>query len=230
MAPQEVHESLVIGVGHIKELDDLPVATVGLNQATADDGLDLSLGDQTVGIGPGDRFPEIVHDDCFGRFPNQGIGGQRDRIRCNYFCLRHVVAAFNDVLQFANVSRVMIGKQLFHGIGRQSSLFSTVGIQRCDDMTHQKRDIGPTFSKRGNFNRKYVETVEKVFAEITLTRHRPKVTVGGGDYAGVDRAVDNVTESTHLLLLKHAEKLHLESFGSIRNFIQEERSLVRLLK
>ena len=202
-------------------MDHLPVASVGLNQAASDNSLHLPFGNQTVGIGSGDRFPEIVHDNIFNGFPNQDVGGQSDGIGCNYFCVRHVIAAFDDVLQFPNISRVVVSEQLLHRIGRHDALLTAVRIQRFDDVAHQERDVRRALSKRRDVDRKYVEAVEQVFSELARTRQRPKVTVSGSDDPGVDWPVNNVTEPTHLLLLKHPEKLHLESFGRVRNFIQE---------
>ena len=230
MAPQEVHEPLVIRVGHIEEMDHLPVASLCLRQAPPDDSLDLTFRNKAIGIGSGNGLPKVVHDDFLDRFPSQDVGWQSDRIGVNRFSLRHVVATFDDVLQFANVSRVMISEEFFDRIRRQGSLFTALSVQRFDDMTHQEWDVGPTLSKRGDVNRKDVEAVEKILAEVARTRHRPKVTVSRCDNPGVYRTVDNVAQSTHLLLLKHTQKLHLKSLGSIRNLIQEERSLVRLFK
>ena len=45
VAPEEIHEALVVGVGHVEQADNLLVIATGLGQTATDDGLDLPFRD-----------------------------------------------------------------------------------------------------------------------------------------------------------------------------------------
>src|SRR4029077_995555 len=86
---------------------------------------------------------------------------------------RENYGAFNEVLQFADVSWPWVSHQRIHGVRRNyvNSFVHALSVE-CDEMPHQSRNILSALSQRRDLDREYFQTIIKVFAKGSLFHHR----------------------------------------------------------
>ena len=95
--------------------------------------------------------------------------------------------ALDEVSQFPNISRPCIVRQSFHGcLGYGSYLSSHAPGKLRHEKVRQQRNILAPFAKRRNLDRKNVEAIEKILAELLLSNHGGKVTMGRGNDPHID--------------------------------------------
>ena len=80
----------------------------------------------------------------------------------------------------------------------------------------------------GTASAHHVEPVEEVLAEAARRDLGLEVARGGGEHAHVDPPRLRVAERPHLLLLEHAQELHLQRGGQLAHLVEEERAAVGL--
>ena len=97
-------------------------------------------------------------------------------------------------------------------------------------MLHEQRDVLFAIAKRRNLDGDDVQPIEQVLAELTVGDHLREIAVGGGDDADVDFDRVRVADALELALLQRAQQLGLQRRAHRPHFVEEERSLVRLLE
>ena len=77
------------------------------------------------------------------------------------------------------------------------------------------------FAQRRHFDRKHVQAIKQVFAELALGDQFFQAPVGGGNYphVGLDRLV--ATDLFVTAFLQHAQQLDLHGQGHIADFIEK---------
>src|SRR5215472_8089409 len=122
--------------------------------------------------------------------------------RAQYRLRRENHGAFNKVLQFADVSWPSISHQRIHCL-RRNHVNSFVHSLRKEpsEMPDQFRNVLRPLSELRNLNRKYFQTIIKVFAKGSLFHHRGQIPMRGRDQPHVNLMRTVATEPFELLLL-----------------------------
>src|ERR1022692_1973963 len=85
-------------------------------------------------------------------------------------------------------------------------------------------------AQRRHHERDDIQAVEKVFAEVSLGDFFFEIFVGGGDHADIDGDGVVAADGDETLLLERAQNLGLSLKAHVADFIEKERSAIRLLK
>src|SRR5688572_1717309 len=111
IAPQKIHKSLVVGIGHLKEREQLSITSAGLFQSATDHMLYLSPGNESFVKRRRYGIPEIADDRQFFFLP--AIIGvmmrKRDVICVNDRSRGGIDRGLNDVLELSNIPRITVG-------------------------------------------------------------------------------------------------------------------------
>src|SRR5262245_36681215 len=194
MPSQKIQESFVVGLRYSEQRQHLLIASSSALESLPDQMLDLVFGYQSFSIWPRHAFPEIAVDHFLqlpGPFP---FKRQRYIVRLNRVA-RRAHCGFDDVLEFANVSRKVIGHQfcdggLAHGLSTASQ-----------DVFDQQWYVFHSAAQRRNGYGKYVQTVIQILSELASANHRHQFAIRCGDHTQVEFAHDNITQSAELAVL-----------------------------
>src|ERR1051326_5908910 len=194
MPSQEVHESLVIRIRKPEQREHFPVTSACTLEALSNEMLQMGTSNQPLSKWTCNRIPEVAHHGIFDqqffrRFVRKSnVAGLYNYSRSNAHC------SFQDVFQFADISRKCIPFQLGYRIFRNA--FSPIQQVLRDD-----REIFHTAAKRRNLNRKNIKSIVEVLAEFAFTDHRRQLAIRSGDYTQVKCARSNVAQPADLLVL-----------------------------
>lgn len=85
----------------------------------------------------------------------------------------------------------------------------------------QQRDIVRTLAQRRQMDRKDVQTIVEIAAELAIGDHLPEIAVGGGDQPdiGADQLV--AAETFKLLFLQNPQQLRLQLQRHVAHFIEK---------
>src|SRR2546423_11956013 len=97
-------------------------------------------------------------------------------------------------------------------------------------MLHQQWDIAGTLAQRGNVDSEYVQTIVQVGTKVTPQSFFAQVFMRGDDDAYISRDYTLPTNTYDGAGLDGTQERGLQVKRHITDFIQEERSSVRLLK
>ena len=115
------------------------------------------------------------------------------------------------VLQLADVARPVVVAQKLHGLGLDMGHVAEVLlVVDAEEEAHQLRNVLAALAQGGQIDRHHVEAVVEVLAETGGLDLLEQVAVAGGDHAGVDADGLRVAHALELVLLEHAEQLHLQ--------------------
>ena len=133
--------------------------------------------------------------------------------------------AFDDVLQFANISRPGVGAEQFESIF-VDSLYSFSGFPgvAIDEIFHEHRDVVLALAERWNLDGEHVDAVKEVSAKRTCCDRGFQVTIGSSDHAHVGSNGAVATDAIEFALLQHAQEGDLSFRGKLTDFIQENCS------
>src|SRR5690606_22543415 len=92
------------------------------------------------------------------------------------------------------------------------------------EFLEQQRQIAEPLAQWRHFDRKNVQAIKEVFAEITLCNRCRQVTVRGSDDANVARARLVAAHALEGAFLQYAQQLDLHRQAHVANFIQEQRA------
>ena len=111
------------------------------------------------------------------------------------------------------------------------SMFRFIRLEkRCDEMLHQQRDVLPPLAQCGNPDRKHIQPVKKIGAELLLLHQGTEVSIGGGDQTRVRRECARTAQAFELALLQDAQQFGLKFERNLANLIQEDGSPIGQLK
>ncbi len=230
VAAQEIHEALVIGVGHVEQPDYLAVVPSRPRQTATDHSLDLTFRDQPIGVGPGDRLPEVVHLDLLDGFPNERVAGKSDVVGMDDIALDEVVRALDQVMEFPDVSGKTVRLELAECIDGKRTRSTVLGVQPVQKTPGQERDIPGSLPQRRHLDAEDVQPVKQILPELSGTSQRSQIAVGRGDDANLEVAVDGIAQTPDLFFLENSKELHLKSPRRVGDLVEEKGSVVRFLK
>ena len=95
-----------------------------------------------------------------------------------------------------------------------------------DEVVGEQRHILFPFAQRGHVDGEDVQTIEEIGPERTAAHVLVQVAIGRGDDADVDLGRVRGAEALELLLLQHAQQLHLHISGQLTNLVEKDRAVV----
>src|SRR5580704_9541486 len=135
--------------------------------------------------------------------------------------------ALNHIFELANVARPRIVNQGVHDIGRNVlDGFVLAAAEFLHEVTNQQRNIFRTLAQCGKLNRKNVETIVEVTAELLLGNQLCKVGVGGGDNAHIDVLSAIAAKTLEFLFLQDTQKFWLKLQRKVANFVEKQSAAV----
>ncbi len=94
----------------------------------------------------------------------------------------------------------------------------------------EERDVLPAVSQGRHVEGKDVQPVVEIGPEPAGGNRLLEIAVGGRDETNIDRDRLCGAEAFDLAGLQHAKQLHLELFGKLPDFVEEDRAAVRQLE
>src|SRR5512137_950624 len=138
---------------------------------------------------------------------------------------------FNNVPQFAHVSRPGVGLKRLHGLARHlGDLLAHPRGEFLEKSPDQHRDVLGPLTERRHADGKYVESVVEIFPEAPGAQILSQVTVGGRDDADVHLDGVGAAQALELAFLQDAQQLGLHVERQLANLIEEDRRTVRYLE
>ena len=168
-----------------------------------------------------------------GRYGGAGIAhGWREAQRENFAEIQLSVAgnddgAFDDVFEFANVARPVIGAEATQTIGRKFG--NGLGHARAvafDEKAREKFNVGAAIAEGRNGDWENVKAIVKIFAEASGGDFGLQVAIGGGNDADVDRAGLRAANGLEFAFLEHAQKFGLKFERKFADFVEKENSVI----
>ena len=135
--------------------------------------------------------------------------------------------ALDDVLQFTNIARPIIGLKLFDlrgGEARWLQAEFSAGLgkkMRCED-----GDVIEPVPKRGDLNGKDAQAIVEILSEAAGFDFGGDIAICRGDNADIHGAGPVLAEFLELAFLKDAQELALEFERHFADFIEEKRASV----
>ena len=167
-----------------------------------------------------------------GEFVWEIVGG-------DFAATAQLCEVFHHVGHFPDISRPTIAFQQLSRVGSERITNLVLAAGFCKKMIQQQTHVrnqaaipisGPAIPKGWHANLNDTQSVEKVFAELTLFHHLSKVLIGGGDDANVHLGGLVTTDFPDLLLLQNPQQTHLETGRCLTDFIKENGSTVGLFE
>jgi len=129
--------------------------------------------------------------------------GERDT---EFFAGAEEHGAFDEIFEFADVSRPRIVHERVHRVGGNVQHgFVEAAAEILDEVADEERDVFAAFAQRRNLNRKNVEAIVEVAAKFAVGDEAREVAVGGGDDADVHGLRAIAAEAFEFLLLQNPE-------------------------
>jgi hypothetical protein len=97
----------------------------------------------------------------------------------------------------------------------------------ADEMLDQQPNILRAFTKSGNPDIDYVETMVEVFAEGFSSHHLVKRAIGSGDDPNIHGHFCVFANRQHALLLQYAQHFCLQANLKFSHFVEKQRSTIR---
>src|SRR5829696_4110230 len=105
------------------------------------------------------------------------------------------------------------------------------GARRFHEMLQERRHILHPLSQRWNWNVNHIQPVIQVVSKLALSDLCHQAAIGGGDDSDVDLAVHPVgADALDLTALEKAEEHGLHPARHLADFVQEDRSALRLIE
>src|SRR5262245_13355368 len=128
--------------------------------------------------------------------------------------------AFDDILQFSDVSRPKVTFHPFQGrFGDAFDIFAHFFAELVHEKVGQQRNVSFTFAQRRHIQREDIQTIEKILPERALCDRRAKVTIRCSDDANVRFHRLTAPNPLELPLLKHAQELDLHVRWQFADFV-----------
>src|SRR5271169_6007327 len=93
-------------------------------------------------------------------------------------------------------------------------------------MRYQGRDVSAACPQWWQQDRKNIQTVVKVAAELRLLHHVRQISVSCGDQPNVDLVGSSTTQALELLFLQYPQQFGLQCRRNITHLIQEQGAFV----
>jgi len=136
-------------------------------------------------------------------------------------------AAFDAVLQFADVAGPFIIDQGAHRVGGELARGEAVlvGVE-VEEVLRQQGNVFAAGAQRGQVHGDDVEAVEEILAELAVANGLAKIDVGGGDDAHVHLNLRDSAQVHEAAVLQDAQDFGLGVHAHGDDLVQEERTSV----
>ena len=121
------------------------------------------------------------------------------------------------------------GQQL-HGFGRVDLAHAAFVADLREEVRDQQRDVFAPAVERRHLDVHDVQAVVEVFAELAAHHELLQVAVRGRDHAHVDRDGVGGADGADLVLLQHAQQLHLQAHRHVADLVEQQRAAVGRLE
>src|SRR5947209_19501519 len=127
----------------------------------------------------------VIHGGCAGS--NPGIAARVGEFADDLALIPDNNVALDQVFKFADVAGPSILKHLLNGaVAERRRIFSVHFAVLGMEVGQQKWNLFLAFAKRRDVDRNDIQTIEKVFAELSVDDGLLDVFVGRGNYPYVD--------------------------------------------
>ena len=145
----------------------------------------------------------------------------------NNALLRQDHTVFDRVLQFANISRPRVVKQLLKSIRRNVRLRLSESLGKFShELRDQRRYVFLSFPQRWHFDLERVQPVIQIGAQPVLGQRPGNGSISRSNRAEICLHCLRAAERPILPFLKHAQEARLQISGHIRYFVEEQRAAV----
>src|SRR3954462_2455475 len=129
----------------------------------------------------------------------------------------------DQVLQLADIARVVIAEQGLHGTTSEAAGLDGVfmGVQ-SQEVFHQQGNVIPTGPERGQLDRKDIQAKKQILTEATLGHCLAQVDVARGHQPYVHRNSPRAADTLNLALLDRAQQLTLR-YQAQRGYLIEKQ-------
>src|SRR5215510_11263837 len=178
-----------------------------------------------------EAFEFIERKEIFTGVFVSGRAAQRQVACANAVAAAQEHRAFDDVAQLADVAGPVVTEQQSLGL-RRHTLDAAVEplIEVADEMSDERQYVLAAFAQRRQRDRHYVQAVEEVFAEAPAFDLVLQVAVCRGDDPHGDLFLLHAADAPEPFLFEDVEQPRLNRRLHLRNFVEEDRALMRQLE
>src|SRR6266404_1765041 len=135
--------------------------------------------------------------------------------------------AFNEIAQFAHVSRPRIAQKNFEGGFAQLARFLSVfGTELIQEMARKNRNVFLAVAQRRNKKGNYVQAVKQILTKRAARNFLVEVFVGGGDNAHIYAHRLVGADRLESLLFKYAQDFRLRAKAHVADFVEKKRAAI----
>ena len=129
---------------------------------------------------------------------------------------------FDCIFKFPDITRPVIMSQSAQDF-RRDGFDPLVHLVRVfiHKIPRQQRDVFHTLTQRGNPNRKDVETIVKVFAELPRGGHLRQITARSGHEPDIDPLSLGAAQPLELPFLQHPQQLRLKFERNVADLVKK---------
>src|SRR6266545_73080 len=143
----------------------------------------------------------------------------------NHLAFGHDIGSMDDVAQFAHITRPVVGLELIQRFRvPPGDAGAFLLLDHLPEVLGQKRNVVPAFRERRKRERKHVQPVVEVFAQLLLLDRIVRITVRRGDEPDVDLQLLRTADTAQRAVLEDAQQLDLELRSHLGDLVQEERA------
>src|SRR4051794_14625108 len=152
---------------------------------------------------------------------------RRQVLRLDERARRQDRRALDHVAQLADVPRPAVVFEHAHRLLIDAGdVLLIARVEFVDERLDEQRQIVLALAKRRQAERKDVEAVVQILAQLSGLHRFGRIDVGRGDDADVDRLFGPAAEAAELPLLQHAQQLHLRRRRHLADLVQEQRPAI----
>src|SRR5690606_19762978 len=133
--------------------------------------------------------------------------------------------ALDQVLELADVARVVVGEQPVERLGRDAvEVALHLAVEAIEEALDQQRDVLGAVPQRRQHDPDHVEAKVEVLAKFTALDRGLEIAVGRGHHSTVDRELDVAADRTNGPLLQDPQQLDLGGRIELADLVQEQRA------
>ncbi len=151
----------------------------------------------------------------------------RAQFRRHVFALDQTAAAqnkrlFDDVLQFADIARIVIFHEPGHDpVRHPRDILALQAVELGNEAVDQQRDVFPPLLQFRQLQIDHANPVIQVVAKHARTHQLREFLVRGGNDPNIDRNRFETAQRFDLTFLKHPQQPHLHGGGDVAELIQK---------
>src|SRR5580700_7290152 len=173
-----------------------------------------------------DYFIPFIRFASPSQWSGLAVGQFRDR-RLQRRAVGKDYRTLDEVLQLANIPRPMPTRELPHGCGgNRFDLLVHEAAVLLRKVADQQWNILRALTQRWDADRKDIQTIVQIAAELAILHHFFQVAIGGCYQSNVDFLGSVAAQPFKLTLLQSAQQFGLDLERNVPDLIKEQRALV----